>query len=110
VAMGITHILTIIEPVNMNKELDTKSESFLTCGLVKQKTIDYIESLIMSDFDKQGDFNKLIEISEALKDLGLDEQCGTVLTYLRENRSDEYRNYLAGYKTDTSGADGTDDR
>jgi hypothetical protein len=110
--MGITHILTVIEPVNMNKELgkNIKSESLLTCGLVNQKTIDYIESLIMSDFDKQGDFNKLIEISDALKDLGLDEQCGTVLTYLRENRSDEYRNYLAGYKTDTSGADGTDDR
>lgn len=85
-------------------------KSFIGLTL-KQSTVELIHKLINNEFDRNlTEFNKLIELAEASKDLCFDEQTGEFIEFLRSDHAQAYLNHLTGNKTDHSSADGSEER
>jgi hypothetical protein len=117
-----THIITLVEPVNMaeeakayiqQKELTQKKESnseFISRVLQKE-TYGRIYDLLDKNFDDNlNDFDELLRITEVSKDMGFTDQSGVFIDYLKEHFPVRWQQYLIDNKSDHSGASDQDNR
>jgi hypothetical protein len=110
-------VLTIVEPIDFaeearkeaHKQAQAKKDSdksFISLTL-NQSTVELIHKLLNDEFDRNiTEFNKLLELTEASKDLCFDEQSGEFIDFLKSDHPEEYLNHLAGSRSDYSSADG----
>jgi len=114
--MNPTHVITTVEAVNLAEEAkkfiqqkETASQ-FITRTLQKA-TYERLYDLFDKNFDENmDDFDELIRITEASKDMGFTDQSGDFLQWIKENHAVRYQEYLAGKKSDHSAASDQDER
>lgn len=117
--MKPTHTLTIVEAVDMVEEMkkSIKSKkkdvsSTLITVVFKKDTVIYLRDLLEREFaDKSDNFRDLIELAECCKDLSFDNLCGDIITHLKEEHPNDWKDYLKYNESDfTGGSLGSDNR
>jgi hypothetical protein len=111
----------LVEPIDFaeearkqaHKEAQAKKDSdksFISITL-NASTVELIHRLLNDEFDRNiTEFDKLMELTEASKDLCFEEQTGEFMKFLKEDHREAYLNYLSGSKSDTSAASDQDNR
>jgi hypothetical protein len=111
-----THIITLVEPVNMAEEAKAyiqqkESNSEFISRVLQKETYGRIYDLLDKNFDDNlNDFDELLRITEVSKDMGFTDQSGVFIDYLKEHFPVRWQQYLIDNKSDHSGASDQDNR